>query len=217
VRQLLDSNPRLANARDGSTPVVEWALDALDRPGEPGSRARFLATLLLEKGADANAADRDGDPLVVGYARSARLSQVELLVAHGARVNASDGYGRTALFSLATRREHGEGGVAVPSTQVDKALVAARTLIAAGANVNAPDKRGTTPLAVASFLGNVRLAELLIASGANVNAVDADGYSVLGIVLARSQQALADDWQKTILPPVAELLKAHDALAVRPN
>ncbi|MBY0353603.1 ankyrin repeat domain-containing protein [Candidatus Babeliales bacterium] len=52
-------------------------------------------------------------------------------------------------------------------------------LIRAGANVNATNQQGTTPLHEATPLGNTTCVELLLAAGANPNAQDAKGKTPL--------------------------------------
>lgn len=53
------------------------------------------------------------------------------------------------------------------------------TLLAGGADIEAPDPRGYTPLMLAAYNGHVQAVELLIARGANPNARDRAGNSVL--------------------------------------
>ena len=52
-------------------------------------------------------------------------------------------------------------------------MAAIRTLLAAGADIDARDQAGRTPLLTATRANNVRAAEALIAAGADVNAKDA--------------------------------------------
>lgn len=80
-----------------------------------------------------------GNPNVVG-----------LLIAHGAKVDASDESGDTPLHYAAARA----GG------KVTEVLIVAR------ADVNARNKDGTTPLTIALGRGNVQTARALIAAGA---------------------------------------------------
>ena len=72
---------------------------------------------------------------------------------------------------------------AQPSSLADAALYgqadAARRLIAAGADVNAPDDTGMTPLMIAASQGHIGIAQLLIAAKADVNAVSEDKTTAL--------------------------------------
>ena len=55
----------------------------------------------------------------------------------------------------------------------------AELLIAKGANIDAVDLKGKTPLSHAAYSGYKELAELLISKGANVNAIDNKGRTPL--------------------------------------
>lgn len=55
----------------------------------------------------------------------------------------------------------------------------ATALLEAGADANAPDFKGTTPLVAATRRGNVALMERLIAAGADINLPDANGTTPL--------------------------------------
>jgi ankyrin repeat protein len=51
-------------------------------------------------------------------------------------------------------------------------VVAARTLIAQGTNVNALDPNGDAPLVMAAYLGHTEIVQMLLEAGADVAAVD---------------------------------------------
>ena len=54
-----------------------------------------------------------------------------------------------------------------------------KRLLAAGAEVNAQDKNGITPLMAASLAGHREVVEFLLAKGAEVNAQDKSGKTAL--------------------------------------
>ena len=61
----------------------------------------------------------------------------------------------------------------------------ARSLIAAGAEVNWVDGEGVTPLILSAFKGHVELTELLLANGADPTVVDQWGRTALDYALRR--------------------------------
>src|SRR5690606_11871876 len=80
-----------------------------------------LVRWLLESGADANGTDQSNEPLLFKAAELGDLASLDLLLAHGAVVDATDAvYGQTALM------------VAVRNGQAS----AVQRLLAAGADVN---------------------------------------------------------------------------------
>jgi len=70
----------------------------------PAKRGRVVKRLLAA-GADVNTSDSTGTPLIVRLAKAGGRSGVELLVLHGADVNAKDGDGRTALSVAEERKD----------------------------------------------------------------------------------------------------------------
>lgn len=71
---------------------------------------------------------------------------------------------------------------------------AARLLIEAGADVNAANSNGTTPLMYAktAAVGNAStdLLQLLLASGADINARDSAGRTALDYVMVNSETVI---------------------------
>lgn len=66
-----------------------------------------------------------------------------------------------------------------------------RTLVANGANINAADANGYTPLYLASSAGLEDTVKLLLAKGANVNIRTPDGWTPLMIVSESGNLAIA--------------------------
>jgi ankyrin repeat protein len=112
-----------------------------------------VAQVLLDRGATTDTNTKDAS-LVYIAATTGDKVLVALLIAHGARLNDAK-TGETPLHS------------AIAERHVD----VARLLINQGANVNARNQSGRTPLHfVASLIDDPDLAELLIQHGADVNA-----------------------------------------------
>ena len=98
-------------------------------------------------------------------ARNERCAQ--LLLQHGADVNAPDSFERTTLHwaCLAT---------SIPAT---------RLLLERGADLEARDWQGRTPLSVAVQARSSALVRVLLSAGANCNAIDRDGETVLNVAI----------------------------------
>lgn len=159
--------------------------------------APAMVPLLLDRGADVNRAGGPNaqTPLIYasGFGDAQHAEIVALLVDRGARIDARDQAGSTALHSAA---EHNAGS--------------ARTLLKGGAAVDARDRRGQTPLFEAS---TVEAAALLLDAGADPNAIAADGESPYSNALRNRskqiQELLAARGGKLTLAQLAK--RARDA------
>jgi len=99
-------------------------------------RGVVFVDFLLERGADPNTTDALGLPPLLGAALAGSTEVVDALLAHGARVDARDPHGRTALHLVAM--------CAAPAVQAGDPVGTARTLVAHGADVRARDQAGQT-------------------------------------------------------------------------
>jgi ankyrin repeat protein len=103
----------------------------------------------------------------------ARICQ--LLIKHGARVNArAGGYG-----PLLTAASWGD-------------LKAVRVLVAAGAKVNAATSDGMTPLMAAAMIGKLDLVQFLLAKGADLNALDERNRTALSVAQDGGHEAIVE-------------------------
>lgn len=121
---------------------------------------------------DANSVARDGWPVLVVAAREGNLRTVELLLTHGANVEARNPFGDNALM-LASLNGHFE---------------VAKRLRAKGAALDAP---GWTPLIYAATGGHDEIVRWLLAEGAKLDARSPNGTTALMMAVRESRYATA--------------------------
>jgi ankyrin repeat protein len=138
---------------------------------------------LLQKGANANAAEGDGTTALHWASHQNDLDAADLLIRARANVNAANDLGVTPLWNAA---ENGSEPMV-------------RRLLAAGANPNGALIAGETPVMIAARTGNPAVVELLLAKGGNPNVHGARGQTAL--MWAVSQKH----------PEVVKVLLAHGA------
>ncbi len=130
-----------ANLRDqdGMTLLMNAVLEEKTDPE--------VVRVLLERGADVNAKDRDGWTALHFAARDQKKTIVPLLLAAGAEVDPVESFGNTPLWR------------AVMSVQGDPTVIA--HLVAHGADPDRKNKRGNSPLDVARDSGLTEVVALL--------------------------------------------------------
>jgi len=106
-----------------------------------------MAEYLISKGGDPNEVDGDKISLLAWATISNRLSTVQMLLAHGAKLDSVDRFGMTPLLYAASIN-HGDTSV------MEK-------LIAAGADTSAKTKEGLTALDLAKRYDHEDMAKVL--------------------------------------------------------
>ncbi|KAH0561957.1 hypothetical protein GP486_003334 [Trichoglossum hirsutum] len=119
--------------------------------------------LLLENGANPNARDDRGNPVIYIAAMNSHEAAIKMLLAHEADVNSAGFLGSTALHLFA-----GYGHEAI-----------VRLLIEKGADIKAKDNRGISALCSAASGGHDLVMRLLIERGVDVDATSNQGETVL--------------------------------------
>lgn len=130
------------------------------------------ALALIEAGADVNQRNSEGGtPLFysAGSLRDYMLPVTKALVARGADLNAKCGK---------------ENFTPLHCASIDGSVMSAEYLLSEGADVNARDGKGDTPLHIAaytSYESPLNMVKVLVDHGADVNARDKAGQSVLDV------------------------------------
>jgi len=155
----------LAAGADTTATSIETELSVLHIAKDPDVLRR-----LLQLGLPLECRNRSSfTPLLRAFSLS-RPECIEVLLAAGADIHATDNKGWGVLHYSALLNEYGE----LIKLLLDHATARGRPL-----NVNAPDKDGTTPLMTAASHVKPVTVKALLAAGADVTAVDSQGRTAL--------------------------------------
>ncbi|KAL1953314.1 hypothetical protein VTO42DRAFT_3021 [Malbranchea cinnamomea] len=123
-------------------------------------------------------------------------STAEYSLKEGADINSTDTSKRTPLLAAVERwvRLYGFSyvfnykGIAYPTKEGDDAMI--RLFLEKGADINAPNWTGLTPLHIASEAENGYLARLLLENGADIHATDELGRTALHMAARTGREAV---------------------------
>lgn len=232
------ATPMLEATTNGNAVMLELLLEYGADPNRPvsvtGDTPLMIAAktgilpaveILLDHGADANAKESWGKTTPLMWAVTENHSEVaKMLIARGAEIEARSVYvppgtGRGFEGALPReRREEEVGPVIFASGELTPLLLAARdgqlesvkTLVEAGADINALTADGKNGIGLAIFNGNYAVADYLIDQGADVNQADAQRFSPLFWAVERRNMETAPNFPWIVtedpLPLVQKLL-----------
>lgn len=129
-----------------------------------------IGIMLLENGASPNDKDKDGVPLFLKAITTRDKALIQKFLEKGVNVNVRDNSGNTALRILS---DH------LFVWNLEEIPAIAELLLSYGAEVNAQNNDGTTPLMEASFWGEEKMVQILLSHGADPFMRDTVGNTAL--------------------------------------
>lgn len=168
IARYLLANGAVTSAQDitGATPLHEAV-----RYGDID-----IAKALLESGADVNAEDNLGKtPVMLVIPEDKREAMYRILIAHKADTTKKDAYGDTVLHT---------------ATMTSLSPVILELLVASGADVNARNKDGVSPLLIAVQKRNFAHVKFYADRGADINSADKAGDTPLTLAFKDGQAML---------------------------
>ena len=193
------SKPALV-VKDDDVPEVHWVFWS-QRETQP------VKALSLSHLAVAQAVSTSLDDELIQAADRGATAAVQQLLQKGAKIEAKDEYGATALL-LAARYGNAETvkllldkGAEIEATDKYSStalLLAAeqgktevvKRLLERGANIEAKNQYGSTPLLRATFGGHIEVAKLLLDKHANLEARDGSGKTALFVAVEQNEPEL---------------------------
>ena len=170
-----------------------------------------VVRMFLDRGADINLQDRDGQTPLFRAVCAGNVTFIQTAFEYGANFDIQDNFGKTALFLIADICDNPRtpdvarllikcgASIAVRDVEnntplldvINDSWINARNydfifetvevLLHGGADVNAQNDQGTTPLMIAARRNTLRLVHLLLRYGANSTLKDIEGRTALAV------------------------------------
>ena len=173
-----------------------------------GLNDEFSASIplqLIKAGANVNAQNAKGNTaLLLAVQRGAKnkLKLIKELLQAGADPNVENSDRDTILHRLSNY--HSPDGISSTTLEI------VDLLIKSGANVDAVNKSGLTPLCICARMGNFEIAEKLINAGANVNFKNVFGITPM-VVLAQTSYMYGNPKNAKRVDKIAAMFEKHGA------
>lgn len=169
--------------QDGHTPVFAAMF------GSPG-----LLNDVIELGASLESKDNLGYTPLISAALLGYPQAVDTLIQRGADINARNDDGQTAILVsvLGLSTNNVDNNATADNQWHNRWDKVVDILIKNGADINAVDHRGVSPLFMAIFAQDYALCRQLIKAGANVNHKLPSGVSMLQFAKVSSSRAVID-------------------------
>lgn len=176
--------------QDALRHAVKGMLGVAHRSAAPPPRGDYerIIQLLIDKGADMNAQDAEGDTLAAVISRSGDAHAASFLMRLKFRNKV-----RPQAAAPAAEPDDASGVTPLVSAVAGGDLHEIETLLKQGADINKPSRKfGATPLIWAVIAGNKAVIEFLLRHGADIHAETLEGRNALDYAVQKNDPALVD-------------------------